>query len=336
MRIALISTLCTPVRQTGSGSVEGLVWLLTHELAKLGHEITVFGIAGSEVDGEVVESLPGTYGSNGSPDEWQLCEWINLCRAIEQSERFDVMHSHSYLYGLPLEHLSKAPMVHTTHVMPEDDSARLRTMYPNACVTAISEFQWNAYPQFQQSAVIHHGVDATQFTFQPEPADYFVYLGRFTPGKGTLDAIATAKSLNMRLVLAGPRNDYFNKHIEPLVDGDLVQYTGRGIGGNERDQLLGNARALLYPIQEPEPFGLVMAEAMMCGTPVAAISLGAVGEIVDEGITGQIASHLDQFTEDVVMASNLDREQVRRRAEERFSSERMASDYLGLYERVSR
>src|SRR5437016_2026899 len=118
MRIGLISTHSTPVRREGSDSVEGLVWLLSRELTRLGHAVTVFACVGSEPCGELVASLPGPYGTAGSPDDWQHCEWVNLCRAVEQSGRFDVLHSHSYLHGLPLQALSQAPLVHTLHVTP--------------------------------------------------------------------------------------------------------------------------------------------------------------------------------------------------------------------------
>src|SRR5215207_1341929 len=125
MRIGLVSTLSTRVRPRGSGSVEGLVWLLARELTRLGHDVTVFAAAGSEPVGELVAALPGPYAIDGAPTDWQLCEWINLCRAVELSGRFDVLHSHAYLWGLPLEPLSQAPMVHTLHVRPDPDAARL-------------------------------------------------------------------------------------------------------------------------------------------------------------------------------------------------------------------
>ena len=118
MRIAQVATLSTPVRREGSDSIESLVWLLSRELIDMGHEVTVFACAGSEPPGELVATLPGPYARDGSPGNWQLCEWINLCRAVEQSGRFDVLHSHAYLWGLPLEGLSRAPLVHTLHVSP--------------------------------------------------------------------------------------------------------------------------------------------------------------------------------------------------------------------------
>ncbi len=125
MRIAQVSTLSAPVRREPGGSVESLIWLLTHELVRLGHEVTVFGCAGSETDGALVATLPGPYATAGSLDDWELCEWVNLCRAVADSGSFDVLHSHAYLWGLPLEPFSRAPMIHTSHIVPDDNSARL-------------------------------------------------------------------------------------------------------------------------------------------------------------------------------------------------------------------
>jgi len=192
MRIAQISTLAAPVREEAYGSVESLIWLMTREFHRLGHEVTVFGAAGSVADGEVVATLPGPYGENDSLDDWHLCEWTNLCEAVKRSGRFDVMHSHAYLWGLPLDSLSHAPMVHTLHIIPEADSARLWALYPNACVTAITHHQWSAFPHLQPAAVIPHGVDAGQFTLRLNPEEYVFYLGRFEPGKGPCQAISAA------------------------------------------------------------------------------------------------------------------------------------------------
>lgn len=333
MRIAQVSTLVTPVRREGCGSVEGLVWLLTRELTRLGHEVTVFGVAGSEVHGELVTTLPGPYATDGSPYDWELCEWINLCRAVEQSERFDVLHSHAYLWGLPLQPLARAPMVHTTHILPDEDSARLWSMASDPCVTATSNFQWSAFPELRPAAVVYHAVDSSQFTLRLQPEDYVCYLGQFIPGKGPLAAIATARALDLRLLLAGPYNDYYREHVAPLVDGRTVEYVGL-VSGSERDRLLGGARALLYPLQAPEPFGLVQVEAMMCGTPVAALRLGAVPEVIDEGVTGYWAESEEEFSPSILRTFALDRRRVRERAEVRFSGERMAREYARVYQQL--
>src|SRR6266705_2894487 len=134
MRIAQISTLSSPVRADASGSVEAWLWLLTRELIRLGHEVTVFAAAGSQCHGELVATLPGPYGAEGSLDDWQLCEWVNLCRAVEQSHRFDIMHTHAYLWGIAFQRLSRAPLLHTLHIVPDDNTARLWSMWPEARV----------------------------------------------------------------------------------------------------------------------------------------------------------------------------------------------------------
>lgn len=333
MRIAQVSTLSAPVRRHSGGSVESLVWLLTRELARLGHEVTVFGTAGAEVDAQSVATLPGPYGAPGSLDDWQLCEWVNLCRAVERSDEFDLLHSHAYLWGIPLQSLSKAPMLHTMHIVPDDNHARLWAMQPGSSVTAISKHQWSAYPQLKPVATIPHGIDLVDFTFRAIPDDYICYLGRFVSGKGPKQAIAAARALGVRLLMAGPSNPYFREQVQPLIDGKQVEYVG-AVNGAERDKLLGGARALIYPIQYPEAFGLVLLEAMLCGTPIAAMRLGAVPEIIDEGVTGYSVDSLDQFNDAIIKCFSLDRTRVRQVAEARFSPERMARDYLRVYEQL--
>ena len=335
MRIAQISTVEKPVGRDGSDSVGQLVWLLTRELTKLGHEVTVFGARGSEVDGNFVETLAAPYGESGAGlhVDWRLCEQINISRAIERSAEFDLLHSHAYLWGMALDPLSRAPMVHTLHVTPYHDLAPVIELLPNVRVTAISHFQWSLVPTLKPLAVIHHGVDLTQFTFQETPDDYLLYLGRFVPEKGSLTAIRAARDLGARLLLAGPRNPYYSEVIEPHVDGQKIQYVG-AVSGAQRDALIGGARALLYPIEEPEPFGLVQIEAMLCGTPVVAMRIGAVPEIVDEGVTGYSAKTVVEFIENVPRATTLDRRLIRETAQRRFSAERMVREYLSVYEDV--
>ena len=322
------------MRQTGSGSVEGLVWVLSHELVKTGHEVTVFATADSEVCCELVAALPGPYGKKGSPENWLVCEIINLCEAIKHSERFDVLHSHSYLHGLAMQGLTRAPMINTMHVAGHPENASLWRRFPDSCVTAISKYQWSAFPDLKPAGVVYHGVDPSLFTFRSRSEDYVCFLGRFIGGKGPLLAIKAARSLGVRLVLAGPRNSYYDKHIAPLVDGDCVEYVGM-VSGVSRNQLLSGARALLYPIQNPEPFGLVMVEAMLCGTPVAAMGLGAVPEIIDQGFTGYYTESTDAFPQAISQSLNLDRCCVREKALARFSAQRMASEYARIYQTLA-
>lgn len=330
MRIALVSTVSAPVRIDSGGSVEAWTWLMARELTRLGHRITVFGCGGSEADGEVVATLPGPYGAPESYDDWQLCEWVNLCRAVEQSERFDVVHTQAYLWGIPLQPFARAPMAHTIHIVPDDSAARLWKSAAGSCVTAISKHQWTGYPELEPAAVIAHGVDTSRFPLHEHPEEYVLYLGRFTSGKGPIRAIEAARALGLRLVLAGPENPYFREKVKPLIDGKSVEYAGY-VRGPDRNLLLGGARALLYPIQYPEAFGLVLVEAMLCGTPVAAMRLGAVPEIVEEGVSGFTAASVEEFARCIPRCFSLDRRAVHDRAAERFSAERMARDYVNVY-----
>jgi glycosyltransferase involved in cell wall biosynthesis len=335
VRIAQVATLASPVRRCGAESIEGLVWLLARELTRRGHEVTTFAAAGSEVDGELVITLPGPYARNGAPGDWQLCEWLNVCSAVSEAGRFDLLHSHNYLWAMPLGRLCPRPILHTLHVSPYDDAALLWARHPDAWVTAISRSQWCRFPQLAPAAIIPHAVDEEQFTFRAQPDDYLLYLGRFTPGKGPLAAIEAARHIGVRLVLAGPRNEYFSEAIEPHVDGRLIDYIGP-VQGAQRDEVLGGARVLLYPVESPEPFGLVLIEAMMCGTPVAAHAVGAVPEVVDDGATGSISGggSLAELVRAVERAMSLDRRTVHARAAERYSSASMTDRYVEVYERL--
>jgi glycosyltransferase involved in cell wall biosynthesis len=334
MRIAQVSTVGTPVGATGAGSIESLVFFLTEELTRRGHDVTVFCAAGSVSSGRIVETLPGTYGRSGAPGDWHVCEWINLSRAVARSQDFDVLHSHAYLCGLPLAPLARCATVHTLHIAADEDAAALWAQSPGACVTAISRYQWHAFESVQPAAVIPHGVDPAVHGFRAEPDDYACFLGRFMPAKGPLEAIAAARELGLRILLAGPRNEYYDQHVAPLVDGREVEYVG-SITGHERDALLAGARVLLYPLQSPEPFGLVMIEALMAGTPVAAFAIGAVPEVVADGVTGGLVAPDGDLAEAARRALLCDRRTVRDRAEREFSLEQMADRYLELYAKVA-
>jgi glycosyltransferase involved in cell wall biosynthesis len=330
VRIAEVASVATPVRSEGSGSIEQVVWSLASGLVRLGHQVTVFGAAGSESPGSLVETLPGPYGAPGVPEEWRVAEWVNVARAVERSGEFDLIHAHGYLYGLPLAGLSRAAMVHTLHVMPPPEAVTLARLYPDQPVTALSGYQWAAFPDVHPVAVIPNGITTEAFTFNDHPADYVAYLGRFADGKGTEIAIRTARAMGLELRLAGWENDYFAQEIAPLVDDDQIRYVGP-LTGADRDAFLGGARALLYPVTSHEPFGMVMPEAMLCGTPVAAFRVGAVAEVVDEGITGCTVEVDGDFGGAVRKSLDLDRRVVRDVALASFGSEAMTGRYEALF-----
>jgi glycosyltransferase involved in cell wall biosynthesis len=330
MRIALVATTHAPIAASGGGSIEQIVWSLATELTLLGHQVTVFGQGGSVVDCAVVPTWHGTYGEPGVPGDARLADLISSCRAIERAGDFDVIHAHNYLTAVPLGGLVTTPIVNTLHVLPYDDEAEVLRAYPKAHVTALSRFQWHAYADVAPDVVIPHGVSTVEFALGVQPDDFLLYLGRFEPGKGADAAVQLARAADVPLVLAGPTTPYFEEYVRPHVDDDAIRYVGT-VSGHERTRLLQRARALIYPIQQGEPFGLVLIEAMMCGTPVLARPVGAVPEIVDDGVTGFLSNHPEAWFAAVKRIDELDRRAIRWIAEQRFSSQRMARDYLRVY-----
>jgi glycosyltransferase involved in cell wall biosynthesis len=178
-----------------------------------------------------------------------------------------------------------------------------------------------------------HGIDTDNFTFRETPEDYLLFLGRFTPGKGVLQAIEVARRVGMKLILAAAADDYYREKVAPHVDGTQIVYYGEADFA-AKVKLFGGARALVYPVQAREPFGLVLAEAMACGTPVVALDLGAVREVVEEGVTGMIFGDLDSMAANLKTVFTLDRRTIRERAVARFGVERMVKEYVAIYERV--
>lgn len=335
MRIAQIATVGYPVRGDSAGSIETVVWTLAEQLVARGHEVTVVGTADSRTSARLLAVLERGYVSADPPiGDWIGCEWMNLCAAVARAGEFDVLHSHAYLYGLPLTPLAGRPFVHTTHVLASRDNAEMARRFPAAHVTAISGYQWRAFPQARLLATVHHGLDPDRFPAGERPGGYLCFLGRFVPGKGPTLAIELARRAGLPLLLAGARTPYFTEVVEPRLDPGVARWVGP-VHGADKAALLAGAAALVYPVEEPEPFGLVLVEAMLAGTPVAALDRGAVPELVESGVTGYHAPDLAALAARLPEVMALDRRQVRARAEKRFSAARMADDYLVAYGRIA-
>ena len=335
MRIAMVGPVAQSIPPTRSGSVETVTALLTDGLVASGHDVTLFATESSTTTAKLHTTFSRGYHEDTSLWPWELCELFNLAAAVERAAEFDVIHYQAVFAPISLvfTRLCSTPVVLTLHHAPTQPEVTLWSHYPEAPFVAISAAQEQLLAELNVVATIHHAVDTERFVFHPQPEDYLVFLGRFTEGKGVLQAIDIARRAGLRLVLAAAANDYYRDVIAPLVDDRQVVYAGE-LDHAAKVALLGGARALLYPVQSSEPFGLVMAEAMACGTPVAALRRGAAAEIVDDGVTGGLFDALDELVDGLSGVMALDRSRVRSRAVECFGPERMVAAHVEAYSRL--
>jgi glycosyltransferase involved in cell wall biosynthesis len=235
--------------------------------------------------------------------------------------------------SLAFTRLSSTPIVQTLHHAPGVSEVQLWQRYPEAPFIAISREQARLLTGLNVAGIVLHSVETDRFVFRAEPSDYLLFLGRFTEGKGVLQAIEVARRIGMRLLLAAAADPYYDEHVAPHVDGRHVVYVGEA-SFDAKVELYGGARALLYPVQAGEPFGLVLAEAMACGTPVAALDRGAVREVVDQGITGMVFDDVDAMVQGLPQVLALDRGAVREHAVARFGVRRMVDEYVAIYRQI--
>src|SRR5437773_5153035 len=336
LRIAHIAPVATEVPPHKSGSVELMTSLLTEGLVARGHDVTLFATGDSKTRAKLHAIYPHGYWHDENMWPWELYEMLNLAAAVECAEQFDIIHYEAAYYPMSLAfaRLSPTPIVQTLHHSPSEAEIALWKRYPEAPFVAISEEQARLLSGLNVVDTVLHGIDTDSFAFQPKPDDYLLFLGRFTEGKGVLQAIEVAGRVRMRLILAAAENDYYRDTIAHHVDGTRIIYAGEADFA-AKVKLLGGARALLYPVQSREPFGLVLAEAMACGTPVAALDRGAVREVVDDGVTGIIFESEEELTAGLPRVFALDRRRVRERAVARFGVDRMVGEYESVYHYVA-
>jgi glycosyltransferase involved in cell wall biosynthesis len=335
LRIAHIAPVATTIPPPKSGSVETMTSLLTEGLVARGHDVTLFATGDSRTRARLHATYPHGYWHDLNMWPWELYEMLNLAAAVEQAANFDIIHYEAAYYPISLAfaRLSPTPIVQTLHHAPGAAEVKLWSRYPEAPFVAISREQARLLDGLNVVDTVLHGIDTDAFALREQPEDYLLFLGRFTEGKGVLQAIEIARRVGMRLILAAAEDDYYRQHVAPHVDGDRIVYFGEAdLAG--KVSLYGGARALLYPIQAGEPFGLVLAEAMACGTPVAALDRGAVREIVEDGVTGRVFSDLEEMANELPGVFDLDRRRVRERAVARFGSARMVDEYVAVYRRL--
>jgi glycosyltransferase involved in cell wall biosynthesis len=340
LRIGLIPPLWARLAPGTSGGAENAVHLLANELVKCGHDVTVFASSDALTNAKVAAVSEKNIIEKMERNlawEYEYYETCNIAEALARSEAFDVLHFHVGCYAIPLGQLSGCAVLHSLHNPVTPDAVWLLERYPDAAVTSVGRRQINVIPEPRRRGirVVHNACDLGAYEFSPGPGKYLAFLGRISPEKGPHEAIRIAQQAGLPVVLAGQplqayEKDYFAEKIEPLIDGTNVIYAGP-VDHQQKVDLLKNAAALLFPVQWDEPFGIVMIEAMACGTPVLAIRRGSVEEVVDVGRTGYHADSVEELTRLVPNALALERRRVRRHAQERFSHERMVNEYLEIY-----
>jgi glycosyltransferase involved in cell wall biosynthesis len=344
LRIAQIAPLWTSVPPATYGGAELMVHWLTEELVRRGHDVTLFASGDSETEARLEPVVERNLIDAMASEEAYLYEpyaAAALARVLARAADFDVIHCHLGTGSIPPTAVSPTPVVHTIHAgLSSPDDVWILERYPGAQIAAMSHSQVEALPAERREAVvvIHHGCDFSAYEPSYEPGTYVAFLGRMGPHKNPAAAIDIARSHDLPIVLAGSPQDatearYFEEAVMPLVDGEGVVWIGP-VDHAAKVEHLRNAAALLFPIDWEEPFGLVMIEAMACGTPVLALRRGAVQEVVDPGKTGFHAQSIEELSSLLPKAVELDRRSVRDHAKRRFSHRRMVDDFASLYRSV--
>lgn len=334
LRIAEIATLGRPVPPPGEGSVEHLVSIITEGLVERGHQVTLFARADSRTAARLRSPVPTGY-ARGKWD-WQLYEGFQVREAFRAWQDFDIIHCHSYHHALLFCDFVPIPVLVSIHLEPGPDYRFLSLHSTNRHLHFSSRYQAREFEEVQKKSVIPFGLPVPEdVNGEWARGDYLAFLGRFHPDKGVLDAIRIARAAGRRLILAAPENEYFREHVLPEIDGEQIVYAGE-LSGPGKYQFLARSAGLLYPNVRGEPFGLVLIEALLAGTPVLARNIGAVPEIVDHGVTGWLGDTDEDFLEGIETAPTLSRPFIRKTAASHFSKERMLDGIEDLMEAMTR
>lgn len=335
MRIAQVAPLFESVPPKYYGGTERVVSYLTEELVRQGHDVTLFASGDSVTQARLVATTRRALRLDKHCADQLAPQMLMLERVVRAASSFDVIHFHVDYLHFPYSR--RHTTAHLTTLHGRLDLPELVPLYRefrDMPVVSISAAQRDPLPFAHWMGTVYHGLPQHLYRFRAEPGDYLAFIGRVAPEKRVDRAIAIAKRVGLPLKIAAKVDavdrEYFESVIEPLLDDPLVEYIGE-IGEGEKQELLGEARVLLFPIDWPEPFGLVMIEAMACGTPVIALRRGSVPEIVEHGRTGFVVGDLDEAVAAAERIDELSRQRCREVFEERFTAARMAHDYLELY-----
>lgn len=333
IKIAILSPACwrTPPRKYGPW--EQVASNIAEGMVDRGFDVTLFATADSMTKGKLEAVCDKPYGEHPEMDA-KVCECLHISHFMEMSEQFDILHNNYDFLPLTYSHLIKTPMVTTIHGFSSPKIIPVFKKYNNTSYY-VSISNSDRSRELDYIATVYNGINPEGFHFQETPDDYLLFFGRIHPEKGTYEAIQIALKTGRRLIISGLIQDenYFKAKVKPYVDGKQVVYVGNS-GPERRDALLGGAFALLHPISFEEPFGLSVAEAMMCGTPVIAFDRGSMPELIVNGKTGFLVQNVEEAVSALSKIENLHRTDCRKHAMENFSLNKMIDGYVEVYQKV--
>ncbi len=338
MKIAQVAPLWESVPPKLYGGTERIVSYVTEELVKLGHDVTLFASGDSETTARLEAICPQALRLNTGIFNRDAPLMMLQERALGAARGFDIIHSHLDFIGFPLARRNSIPVVTTLHGRQDlPELVSVFREFSDMPLVSISDAQRRPLPWANWVATVHHGLPRDLYTFHPQAGGYLAFLGRISPEKRPDHAIEIAKRTGLPLRMAAKVDpadrSYFEAEIEPLLDHPLIEFIGE-ISDAEKDEFVGNAIALVCPYDWPEPFGLVLIEALACGTPVLAYRRGSIPEIIDHGVTGFVCETVSEMADAVGQVFRIERHRCRASFDERFTADRMARDYVALYERL--
>ncbi|MEW5706819.1 MAG: glycosyltransferase family 4 protein [Actinomycetota bacterium] len=338
MKILLISPPWLSVPPKAYGGIEWVVAILADGLVKKGYKVDLFATGDSNTKANLRYVFDSAKSSKLGTSSMSIYDSIHISEAFKIMDGYDIVHDHSGFLVVAFSYLTNIPILHTLHGPFNEDTKAFYGHFKDSCYfNAISEYQKKSFPILNYVDTVYNAIDVDNYPYSEQKEDYLLMVSRVNPSKGTHLAVQVAKSLGEKLILAGkidPQDKvYFTEKVKPHIDGEQIVFLGE-VSEIEKRQLMKSAKCFLFPIQWPEPFGLVMTEAMACGTPVVALRDGSVPEVIVDGRVGYIVDSVDEMVEAVRDAKKISPKACRDHVITNFSPERMVEKYVTNYEKI--
>jgi len=336
MRIAQIAPLWIPVPPYTYGGTELVISWLCDELVRRGHEVTLFATEDSKTQAKLIPIWKNSLWQAKLKTPHAVFSLLYE-KLISLQDQFDIIHDHCEFYTTPYSKFLKPKIVTTLHHPLTEETIILYKKFPDINFVAVSKNQRKSGPGINIVKTIYHGLPIEKYEFNPEPKNYLLWLSKIIPEKGIAKAIDIAKLSGENLIISGnippEYGDYFDFRIKPLIDGKKIQFVGAS-NFSKKVELLKNAKAFLFPVRRPEPFGLVVIEAMACGVPVIAFKGGSLPELIEDGKTGFLVNNIEEARQALKKLNRISREYCREYVKKNFNLKRMANRYEKLYKKI--